>query len=104
ARHVVTTSPEKDSPQLLRVVLAEVLRSSSRSIRPQCGVAAMTGAAACANRLHSWLGSATRPTTAAPMPLVSAVVTGGSAPPRRRATAVYAAHPVAAQRQPAAGH
>jgi len=36
-------------------------------------VAAMTGADACANRLQSRLGSATRPTTAARMPLVSAV-------------------------------
>ena len=36
-RHVVTTRPEKDPPQLLRVVLAEVLRSSSRSIRPPRG-------------------------------------------------------------------
>ena len=64
----------------------------------------MTGADACANRLQSWLGSATRPTTAAPMPLVSAVVTSGSAPPRRRAIAVDAAQHVAAQRQPAAEH
>ncbi len=64
----------------------------------------MTGADACANRLQSWLGSATRPTTAAPMPLVSAVVTSGSAPPRRRAIAVDAAQHAAAQRQPAAEH
>ena len=64
----------------------------------------MTGADACANRLQSWLGSSTRPTTAAPVPLVSAVVTSGSAPPRRRAIAVDAAQHVAAQRQPAAEH
>src|SRR5436853_3455810 len=64
----------------------------------------MTGADACANRLQSWLGSATRPTTAAPMPLVSAFVTSGSAPPRRRAIAVYAAQHAAEPSASAAEH
>ena len=72
---------------------------------PAHTVAMMTGVEAWTSRLQSWVGSATAPTTAAPIPLVSAVVTSGSAPPSRRATAVYAAQHAAeprASRCPAA--